>query len=236
MDCPESRLPAERYSGAKYWDEYHEIARGKSLDRTTKLKTWLESFRPLLDALDEKTVLDLGCGSGHDAVALSRSGFEVSGCDISGIAMDEARKLAANANQDIDFRQLDIARPLPYRDSQFGAVVCNLTLHMFPPAIADDIVQEVERCLAPGGLFAFHVNATRDIPYRRKLQPPVRELENGMYCFGQGQTMRFFAEEDCRELLKNWKIALLEPVEMLDSKGGIVKCAWRCAAFSRIRK
>ena len=101
---------------------------------------------------------------------------------------------------------------------------------MFTPPVAQDIVGEVRRCLQPGGLFAFHVNATEDLPYRRKLQPPVKKLDNGMYYFGRGQTMRFFSEADCRELLRGWKIVMLEPVQMLRPDGRIQKCAWRCAA------
>jgi len=220
----------DKYSGESYWDDYHEIARGKSIDQTIKLETWLESFRPLLEDLSGQAILDLGCGSGRDAIALSLSGFQVSGCDISGIAVEQARKLAVAQSQDIDFVQCDIARPLPYDDGQFAAVICNLTLHMFPASTANEIVAEVKRCLSPGGLFAFHVNATDDLPFRRKLQPPVHALGKGMYCFGRGQTMRFFSEADCRQLLESWDIALLEPVQMLSPDGEIVKCAWRCAA------
>ena len=220
----------QSYSGELYWDEYHEIARGKKIDRSVKLRTWLDSFRPSLQGLEGRNVLDLGCGTGHDAVALSRSGFRMFGCDISGVAIESARRLAKAESQDIEWIQHDIAKSLPYADGQFGAVICNLTLHMFPPEIADRIVREVARCLWPDGLFAFHVNATEDLPYREKLQPPVIRSEDGMYCFGRGQTMRFYSKADCEALLKDWDIVLLEPVRMLGPEGETVKCAWRCVA------
>jgi len=229
----DAKQTTDGYSDERYWDEYHEIALAKSLDRAIKLETWLDSFRPLLEGLKGEAILDLGCGGGHDAVALSKSGFRLSGCDISGIAVKEATRLAQDRSQDVDFIQHDIATPLPYSDGQFSGVICNLTLHMFPPTIAKRIVNEVRRCLLPGGLFAFHVNATDDLPFRRKLQPPVRALDNGMYCFGLGQTMRFFSKSDCRKLMADWEIALLEPVQMLSPDGEIVKCAWRCAAHRR---
>jgi SAM-dependent methyltransferase len=222
------------YSGQAYWDDYHDIASQKNLDRRAKLEKWLWSFLPLLKERGVKTALDLGCGSGNDALALAGEGFQVSGCDISQSAIDQACEWAREEGRQIDFRQHDIATALPYGDQSFDAVICNLTLHMFPPEVARAITAEVERCLVPGGLFAFHVNAVDDIPYRRRLQPPVIELDNGMYCFGRGQTMRFFSEADLRELLSGWKIVTLEPVQMLRADGAVQKCAWRCAAEKRL--
>ena len=218
------------YSGVEYWDDYHQVALGKTLNRAAKLKVWLDSFVPYLGKLEGKRVMDLGCGSGHDALALARQGFTVSGCDISSVAIREARELAEERGLSARFIQHDIAQPLPYEDGAFDAVVCNLTLHMFTAATAKRVVAEVSRCLAPGGLFAFHVNSTDDLPYRRKLQPPVSRLDNGMYCFGKGQTMRFFSEQDCRELLSGWDLLLLDPVQMLRDDGAVQKCAWRCVA------
>lgn len=218
------------YSGIEYWDDYHQVARNKKLDRAAKLKVWLEGFVPLLRESEHKQVLDLGCGSGHDALELSRLGFSVWGCDLSAVAISEAQALARERGQAATFVQHDIAEPLPYDNGQFGAVVCNLTLHMFTPSTAHQVVEEVSRCLRPGGLFAFHVNSTADLPYRRKLQPPVTRLDNGMYCFGKGQTMRFFSEQDCRDLVNQWKLILLEPVKMVRGDGAVQKCAWRCVA------
>lgn len=228
-DAKESLSPGG-YSGVEYWDAYHEEALTRDIDRAVKLKLWLESLLPLLKGLEDRRVLDLGCGSGHDAVALSRQGFQVSGCDISGVAIEEARALARRQGQAIELLRHDIATPLPYADATFSAVICNLTLHMFTPETGQGVTAEVKRCLEPGGLFAFHVNSTEDLPYRRKLQPPVRRLENGMYCLGRGQTMRFFSEADCRDLLQGWELVLLQPAQMLREDGAVQKCAWRCAA------
>jgi len=177
-----------------------------------------------------RRVLDLGCGSGYDALALAGLGFSVWGTDISHTAIGHAREQAAKAGMEVAYQQHDIARPLPYPDNSFDAVVCNLTLHMFPADTASAITAEVARCLEPGGLFLFHVNSTDDLPYRSKLQPPVVELGGGMYSFGKGQTMRFFSETACRQLLADWHIHTLEAVTMLRPDGEIQKCAWRVIA------
>lgn len=218
------------YSGKDYWEEYHDTGLSKTLDRDSKQEKWLRPFIPILRENKVRTIHDLGCGSGYDALALAQSGFTVSGTDISSIAIEHAIAQAKDAGLDIDYRQHDIARPLPYPDSQFDAVVCNLTLHMFPVETARDIASEVRRCLAPGGLFLLHVNSTDDLPYRRLLQPPVVELGAEMYCFGRGQTMRFFSETACRDLLEGWQFLNLEAVQMLRADGEVQKCAWRVVA------
>jgi SAM-dependent methyltransferase len=185
---------------------------------------------PHLQRHKVSTVLDMGCGTGYDALTLAQLGFEVSGNDISEVAIQHARHKAAAAELDVKFVQHDIATAMPYGDGSFDAVICNLTLHMFPPDIAVAITREVSRCLSPQGLFLFHVNSTDDIPYRSKLQPPVVALNNSMFRFGKGQTMRFFSETACRELLEDWELLELKAVQMLREDGSVQKCAWRCVA------
>ena len=218
------------YSGIDYWEDYHSIGLKRVRDRELKQKKWLHSFVPTLRQHEVETILDLGCGSGHDALVLADLGMRVSGNDISHVAIDHARQQAIRAGHDIDYQQHDIALTMPYEDGTFDAVICNLTLHMFPAAVATDIVSEVYRCLCSGGLFLFHVNSTEDLPYRSMLQPPVSPLGEGMYRFGKGQTMRFYNEADCRGLLRDWSILCLQAVQKLRPDGQVQKCAWRCVA------
>lgn len=218
------------YSGIDYWESYHETGIKRVTNRDIKQEKWLHSLVPMLKQYRAVKVMDLGCGSGYDALTLAGLGFDVSACDISQVAIEHARQKAAAAGKRIDYLQHDIARPLPWPDECFDAVICNLTLHMFPAVVAAEIVAEVERCLTPGGLFLFHVNSSEDLPYRSKLQPPVVPLGEDMFRLGSGQTMRFFSEQACRDLLKNWGILKIEAVQMLRPDGGVQKCAWRCVA------
>ena len=223
----------EGYSGIDYWEAYHQEGISNITNRTSKQEKWLYSFVPVLQQHQARTVLDLGCGSGYDALALAQLGCTVSACDISQLAIDHAIEQASEAGHAIEYRQHDIAMPLPYTNGSFDAVVCNLTLHMFPASVAVDIVAEVERCLASSGLFLFHVNSTEDLPYRSRLQPPVVPFGEDMFRLGSGQSMRFFSEQACVELLGDWNILKIDPVQMLRKYGGVQKCAWRCIAQKR---
>ena len=222
--------PPKAYSGADYWDDYHAVSARKGSTRRTGERIWLTCFLPILRARHVRSVLDLGCGSGSDTLELARLGFDVTGTDISFTGVRDARSRALTAGLPARFVQHDAAEPLSFADSRFDAVISNLTLHMFPEALAGDIAREVERCVRPGGLFLFHVNSTADIPYRLKQQKPVVRLAENHYRLGKGQTMRFFSEACCRALVSGWAVLQLEHVEHRRPDGEIQKCAWRCVA------
>jgi len=53
--------------------------------------------------------LDLGCGTGTNAITLAQKGYQVTGVDFSAQAILAARQKAARAGLDIDFRMGDVA-------------------------------------------------------------------------------------------------------------------------------
>jgi len=66
----------------------------------------------LMDVVTEKPilscrVLDIGCGTGDNAIWLAQKGFQVMGTDTSDIALDKAREKAFKANVLCDFILLD---------------------------------------------------------------------------------------------------------------------------------
>lgn len=97
-------------------------------------------------------VLDVGCGTGVVAVTAARAGAQVCGLDLSPILLDEARRNAALAGVEIEFREGD-AEALPWPDASFDAVLSQFG-HMFAPR-PDLAVAEMLRVLKPGGRIAF---------------------------------------------------------------------------------
>ena len=190
---------------------------------------WLEPFLPLLASHDCRCVFDLGCGTGYDAIALARRGFQVEGMDFAQVAIDQARRLAGAAGLAIDFRQGDIGLPLPYADGTFDAVISNLVLHSFDDIVRRRIVGEVDRCLRPGGLFLFHANSTEDLDRRLAVQPPERQLGPRSYVLAGGQTMHFLSRDTCEALLGEWEQLVLEPATSFDPDGNPIKQVWRGA-------
>jgi 2-polyprenyl-6-hydroxyphenyl methylase/3-demethylubiquinone-9 3-methyltransferase len=96
-------------------------------------------------------VLDLGCGAGFVANPLAARGLRVTGVDLSGGALDVARRHQTASS--VRWLQAD-ARALPLAEGSFDAVVAMDFLEHVAPI--EPVIAEVARVLAPDGLFFFH--------------------------------------------------------------------------------
>ena len=216
-----------RYADAGHWDDYFRRLRdaGDDLDWGRR---WLDPFLPPLRALEGRTVLELGCGSGNDAARLAHEGFTVTALDFSAVAIAQA---SAKCNSSVNLLVADMAEPLPFSNESFDAVMSNVALHMFDDTVTHSIFTEVARVISVGGLFVLHVNALEDRPLRASWRPVVRELEENFVLEESGQTMHFFSEEYLRELLHGWRRVRLEFVEIDDRvTGKPFKRVWRGVA------
>jgi 2-polyprenyl-3-methyl-5-hydroxy-6-metoxy-1,4-benzoquinol methylase len=68
--------------------------------------------------LGKHKVLDVGCGTGENALYLASNGFSVSGVDLSDRAIAAARAKAVERRLNIDFRTGN-ALSLEFKDSVF---------------------------------------------------------------------------------------------------------------------
>lgn len=217
------------YAPAAFWDAYFaaDAAAGKDLNPDG---WWAPSFVPYLDRYRVTTLLDLGCGTGGDSLFLARRGIHVSGMDYSRAALQRAQAKTQAASLDVAFRHGDMAQPLPFADATFGAVMSNVALHSFGDQPIHQIVREMRRVVHPAGLVLLHLNSLDDMPYRARRYPRVEELGPHYYREAHGQTMHFFSEDDCRDVLRDWIILELTHVPLRERTGMVFKCVWRCVA------
>jgi 2-polyprenyl-6-hydroxyphenyl methylase/3-demethylubiquinone-9 3-methyltransferase len=123
---------------------------------------WLRTLQNLVPARFEyfdriadwrsTTVLDLGCGGGFMAEALSRRGAAVVGIDPAEKAIAIARSHGASQNRSIKYL-VGVGETLPLADGSMDYVVCVDVLEH----VADlgQVINEVHRVLRPGGVFLF---------------------------------------------------------------------------------
>ena len=99
-------------------------------------------------------VLDVGCGTGTLAIALkARVGAgKVCGIDPSPEMIEVAKKKAAKAGADTDFRLATIEE-LPFSDDSFDIVTSTLMLHHLPREVKRQGFAQIRRILKPGGRF-----------------------------------------------------------------------------------
>ena len=105
-----------------------------------------------VDGMVPGRVLDVGCGEGADAVWLARGGWDVTGLELSGVALDRARQHALDAGVEITWLHS-------------GFVDANLPSHSFDlvsaqyPVLLKTATAEAERALldvvAIGGVLLF---------------------------------------------------------------------------------
>ncbi len=72
-----------------------------------------ETWKPILEgdrALAPGRALDIGCGTGRDAVHLTKHGWRVTGVDFAQDALAKARQRAAEEGVEVEFLQGDVGR------------------------------------------------------------------------------------------------------------------------------
>jgi SAM-dependent methyltransferase len=186
---------------------------------------WIEPFQVPFRQARVRTILELGCGTGHDAARLADEGYAVTALDFSREAIRRAR---STFGARVSFLVADIAAPLPFPTGGFDAAMSNVALHMFPDGVTRSVFAEITRVVRPDGLFVFHVNALEDRPLRERGRPGALELEKDYVLEQSGQTMHYFSDGYLRELLQQWREVNLELIEIAHrDTGDWFKRAWR---------
>ncbi len=96
----------------------------------------------------DKTLLDVGCGSGQSAIPAARKGHKVTGIDIADNLIQHARNRCIEEKIDASFDVGD-AENLPYADNSYDVVISMIGA-MFAPQ-PDRVTSEFARVIKSGG-------------------------------------------------------------------------------------
>ena len=138
----------------------------KTHSLSKEIRNWERLYADVLDD-GVRTILNVGCGPGTEAIMLARMGYKVTALDFSP-EMIEFTKKNAEANGVSVETVVGDAENLPFEDRTFDAVVSNYAIWAIPhPQKAMD---EWHRVLVPGGEVAYidGVWSTKDYGRLRK--------------------------------------------------------------------
>jgi SAM-dependent methyltransferase len=104
--------------------------------------------------------LDLACGEGRNAIWLARLGWQVTAVDYSPVALDRARRLAAEQRVDVEWVEADVTAYAPAPGAFALAVIAYLHL---PAAQRRAVLAHAAAALAAGGILFLVGHARRNL-------------------------------------------------------------------------
>jgi SAM-dependent methyltransferase len=119
--------------------------------------------------------LELGCGTGTNAVYLASRGFTVTALDLVPLASEQARAKAHRARVTVDFRQADVLDP-PDLGPAFPFVFDRGVYHHLRNVDLCGFLSVLSRYSQPGGLYLTLAGNAND-PKTEKGPPVVRADE-----------------------------------------------------------
>ncbi|WIV12887.1 class I SAM-dependent methyltransferase [Proteiniborus sp. MB09-C3] len=134
----------------QYWDN---AAKSYSeFEATSQYSNFCREFIiNYFTSVQNKIILDAGCGNGEHTHILSQKGAKVVGCDGS----VEMLKLAKLKYPSYRFDHVNLLNHLPYKNNEFDIVQCNLVLMDIDPIDRD--ISEFYRVIKNNGTFFFSI-------------------------------------------------------------------------------
>jgi 2-polyprenyl-3-methyl-5-hydroxy-6-metoxy-1,4-benzoquinol methylase len=99
--------------------------------------------------------LDLGCGTGTNVITLAQHGWQVTGVDFVGRALNKARTKAQLAGVSVDF-QLDDVTKLEHISGCFDLVLDIGCFHSLSVDEKKAYIQNLERLTSPGSCYLLY--------------------------------------------------------------------------------
>lgn len=127
-------------------------------------------FKKLFEENKVKEILDLACGTGHHSIFFAKSGYGVTGVDLSEKMLQIARKNAEGVTT-VKFLKAGFLDVSPKLKDRFDAVIClgNSLPHLLSQKDLKKTLLNIYNLLNPGGIFILQ-NRNYDKIIKKKIR------------------------------------------------------------------
>jgi len=163
----------------------------------------------MLGNVENKKILDAGCGTGRWSVRLAKRGAKVYGIDFSEGMLSQAKKKAEKEKVNIDFISHDLTKRFPFQKRFFDAILCSTVIESIKNI--EPVFREFGRTVKKNGILVIMT-----------ITPFLRERETARFKIGNIKYLipvkvHHFFEDYFRWLKENGFI--LEDVKEPKEKG-----------------
>jgi len=159
------------------------------------------------------TVLDVATGTGQQAFAFAKRGYDVIGVDLTETMLEIARK--NNKKGGVKFETAD-ATHLRFEENSFDVSSISFALHDMPQNVREKALQEMVRVTRPNGVI---VIVDYDLPHNKI----GRTLIYHLIALYEGEYYKEFIVSGLDSLLRKTGIEVTERVSVLFGAGRILK-------------
>jgi demethylmenaquinone methyltransferase/2-methoxy-6-polyprenyl-1,4-benzoquinol methylase len=145
-------------------------------------------------------VLDVATGTGDQALAFARRGYQVTAFDLTDAMLARA---ARKRDADKVHFELGDATRMRFPSQSFDVVTVSFALHDMLPSIREQVLREMRRVVKPGGTVLI-------VDYGLPRNAIGRALVYRLICLYEGDTFREFAHSDLRTRLTDVGISVTE--------------------------
>ena len=158
-------------------------------------------------------ILDVATGTGQQAFAFAKKGYEVIGIDLSEAMLNVAKK--KNKFRNVKFEVAD-ATNLPFEDNSFDISSVSFALHDMPLSIREKVLKEMVRVTKPKGIV---IIVDYDLP-KNKIG---KFLIYHFIALFEAEYYKNFIKSDLEALLNKNRIEIIEKYTVLSGAGRILK-------------
>jgi len=188
-------------------------------------------FLPILRKSNVRRILDLGCGTGANALFLAKKGFFVIGVDISASALQETQQLLTAEHIENVVLVVKDMKALPFPDEHFDAVVSINVIHHARLSEINQTVDEIYRVLRGNGVGVVTVDSDTDYKFGQGTKLEEKTYELTIPHREKGIIHHFFSEREARLLFRHFEITNIKLVSQ-DVRGR-KNCHWEVAFAKR---